>query len=349
MRNHVGRRHHGGQDRHADDHIAPRRHELRAGNNSGAVEQEQQDRQQEADPEGQDELHHQAEVVAGARQRLQLHPALVAFKAKEEPESRGHDHEIGQRRTGAEQDRGGQQEGQERLLFLGVEPGRDKGPKLVGDHRKGDEERGEQRHFQLHEERLVQLGIDQLALTRRESFGQRADQDREDIVGEIEADDECRRQRIDAAQQARAQFNQVVEQRRLRLVNVLDLEHHQDCFPPSGCFSASGAVACSGLSAAPGVVPGSGPISASSAVAGGWAAMIAAFCSRHFFSISASSASRIMVSTPARKWPEMRRTLPIQRPAVRSAIGKSLGPITTIARTTISSSSEAPTSNMGKS
>ena len=74
--------------------------------------------------------------------------------------------------------------------------------------------------------------------------------------------------------------------------------------------------------------------------------MISSFCSRHFFSISASSASRIIVSIPARKWPDTRRTLAIHWPARRSARGRSFGPITTIATTTINRNSDAPISNM---
>ena len=74
--------------------------------------------------------------------------------------------------------------------------------------------------------------------------------------------------------------------------------------------------------------------------------MIDSLCSRHFFSISSSSASRIMVSMPARKWRAMPRALPTQWPTKRSALGRSFGPITTSATIATISISDGATSNM---
>src|SRR3546814_10409818 len=43
----------------------------------------------------------------------------------------------------------------------------DEFPKLDRDHRKSDHHRGEQRNFDFDEKSLEQLGVDQLALPRR--------------------------------------------------------------------------------------------------------------------------------------------------------------------------------------
>ena len=53
--------------------------------------------------------------------------------------------------------------------------------------------------------------------------------------------------------------------------------------------------------------------------------MMRSFSSRHFFSISSSSASRIMASMPDWKWRAMPRTWPTQRPTVRKRVRQVLG------------------------
>ena len=75
--------------------------------------------------------------------------------------------------------------------------------------------------------------------------------------------------------------------------------------------------------------------------------MMRSFSSRHFFSISSSSASRIIASTPLVKWRAMPRTWPYQRPTMRSAFGKSFGPMKISARTATRMSSEVSTPNIG--
>src|SRR3546814_3784236 len=66
--------------------------------------------------------------------------------------------------------RGREQEGQQRALFLAIKARRDEFPQLVGDHRKGDHHRREQRDLDLDEKGLEKLRIDQLALPGREQW-----------------------------------------------------------------------------------------------------------------------------------------------------------------------------------
>ena len=61
--------------------------------------------------------------------------------------------------------------------------------------------------------------------------------------------------------------------------------------------------------------------------------MIRSLSSRHFFSISSSSASRIIVSRPDRKCFAIPRARPTKLPIVRITRGRSFGPMTTRATT----------------
>src|SRR5262249_34931003 len=60
---HVGRREHGGDHEGADDEIAPLRLELLGGDDADAAEQGEDHRQLEGDAEGEDQLHHQGQVI----------------------------------------------------------------------------------------------------------------------------------------------------------------------------------------------------------------------------------------------------------------------------------------------
>ena len=193
-------------------------------------------------------MHHQPEVIPGSWQCLDVESALLALKAKHPLERGRHDHVVRQRRTHREQHRGCDQEWQKSLLFLGIEPRRDEGPQLVGDHRKTDEERREQRHLDLDKKRLVKLGVNQLALPWRESRSQRADQEAENVAGKIETGREGHHHCRDRAQQPRAQFDQMIEQRGLRLVDIGHVEGHLCGFRArfgSGLFGLS--LFCGGL------------------------------------------------------------------------------------------------------
>ena len=189
---------------------------------AGAVQQHQQDRQEKAAPEGEDELHDEVQVFLDAGQRLKLEAAVHALESDEPAECGGHDHKVGKACAHGEQDGGGEEKGQEGLFLARVEPGGDERPELVGDDRKADEEGGEQRDLDLHEKGAVELGIDQLARPLGKGAGQRPDQHREDAIGKIEAHAERERERVDRAQQAGAQFEQMIEQGRLGLVDIVD-------------------------------------------------------------------------------------------------------------------------------
>ncbi len=227
LRPRIGRRHHGCDHENADDHVTPRARHLRPRDDPGAVQQQQQHRQQEREPEGEDELHHQIEIFARARQCLHRQPACFSAVPEEEPERGRHHHEIGERRAAQEQHRGGDQERQKRLLLTRIQPRREKRPQLVGDHRKADHEARKQRDLQLDEEHFGQFGEDQLALAIGERLLQRPHQKTEDLVGEIEAHPEPDRQRQQRADDAGAQFDQMIEQRRAGFVEVINLEHRR--------------------------------------------------------------------------------------------------------------------------
>src|SRR3546814_4401847 len=79
---------------------------------------------QEGEPEREQELHDERQVIAHRRQRLALDAADIALEAQQEMERDRHRDEIGQRRTRDEQHRRRRQERQQRALFLALEPRR---------------------------------------------------------------------------------------------------------------------------------------------------------------------------------------------------------------------------------
>ncbi len=128
LRDHVGRGYHRGNHDNPDDHIAPGLDKLDTADDSRLVEQQQQHRQQEAEPKRQNELHDQAKVILGIRHGFDRQPTLRSLKAKKPAERRGHDQVIGQRSAANEQHRRGQQERQKGPLFLGIKSRRNKSP-----------------------------------------------------------------------------------------------------------------------------------------------------------------------------------------------------------------------------
>ena len=71
---------------------------------------------------------------------------------------------IDERAAHDEQHRRREQIGQERLALLLVEAGRDEQPELARDDRKGEAERRPERDAQIGEERLGQIGVDEMPL-----------------------------------------------------------------------------------------------------------------------------------------------------------------------------------------
>ena len=65
-----------------------------------------------------------------------------------------------------EEDRRRDQVRDEGLALVLVEAGRDEFVDLDGDHREGDEQRAEQRHLHLRDEKFLRRGVDQLRYRR---------------------------------------------------------------------------------------------------------------------------------------------------------------------------------------
>ncbi len=173
-----------------------------------------------------------------------------------------HREEISKAGPGDEKERRHQQEREEGLLLPEIKPGSDEPPDLRREHREADHQRGEEGDLHLDEKGLENIDIDQLALARAE---QRLDQDGEDRLGEIEAGEEGGEQSRNAPQQAPPKLDQMVEQRRLALVDVAD---HGSGRSAVGVGSSSGAAGASNgkpgswsavtSEAARGVITGSG-------------------------------------------------------------------------------------------
>src|SRR5205085_5287137 len=106
----------------------------------------------------------------------------------------------------------------------------------------------------------------------------------------------------------------------------------------SGQGSPSGAPPLAGQSSLPSGAAGVGEA--------GCSRMIRSLSAFHFFSMSASSDSRIILSTPLRKWRAMPRARPTKLPIARITRGKSFGPITTRATTAMTSNSWESIPNM---
>ena len=111
-------------------------------------------------------------------------------------------------------------------------------------------------------------------------------------------------------------------------------------------FTAIPAAGARAEAAAARLSAGSGGSSASASA--GNSRMIRSFSSRHFFSISSSSASRITASKPLVKLRAMPRARPTQRPTVRIAVGSSLGPMNSSASSATISSSVESTPNIAR-
>ncbi len=189
----VRRRQDRGDDEHADIGVAAELLELRRTGDADLGQQRQRDRQLEGDAEGEDQLHHQVEVFADPRQQLDRHAAAAGrvLEAGEEPPGEREHEVIRQRRAEQEQDRRGREERQQRALLAAIQARCDEQPDLRGDDREGDEGAAEERHLDLGEERLVELGIDQMRVgiaLLAQHVGQRFGQEVVDLAGEVIGD-----------------------------------------------------------------------------------------------------------------------------------------------------------------
>jgi hypothetical protein len=144
--------------------------------------------------------------------------ADIPLEAEQEVQGPGHCGEISEAGAGDEKHRRHQQEGQEGVLFPRVKSRRDEAPQLGRENREAQHQGREQRHFDLREEGFEHVGVDQPPLPRLE---QRLNQDREDVLGEGEANEKGHHQRREAPQEPPAKLDQMLEQRLLGIVDVL--------------------------------------------------------------------------------------------------------------------------------
>ena len=219
----VRRRQDGGREEGHDDGIFTFVGEPVRRHHAGAGEQGENQRQFEADAEGEDQLHDQGEIFVDLGLELDRQDAVAAhgLEAQEKLPGDGHEHVVDQRATEEKQDRREDEKRQERLFFVLIEAGCDEFPHLVGHEGEREEQRREEGHLDLGEEHLGHVREDHpstFPLGKR--IGQGGGEEIEDIAGEIEADEEHDQQRRHGADQARAQLDEMFEQRRLAVVDL---------------------------------------------------------------------------------------------------------------------------------
>src|SRR5690606_6508486 len=142
----------------------------------------------------------------------------------------GHGDEEDHRRAEQEEDRRRNEIGQEGVALVLVEARRHEHVDLCRHDRERQEGGAEQRDLDLREQIFERRRVDELDLrlrTGREDIG--PDQDVVDLLREEEAEEECREERDERLDEARAQLDQVLDQRCARCVDVF-LAHAS---PPS--------------------------------------------------------------------------------------------------------------------
>ncbi|CDX39926.1 conserved membrane hypothetical protein [Mesorhizobium sp. ORS 3359] len=187
-------------------------------------------RQLEHQAEGEDQRHDQAEIFRNLRQQRNLHLVVGAdlLHGQEEPHHHRGEEEIDQRGAHQEQDGRCDQERQERAALVLVEAGRDELVDLRGDQREGDHHAAEHGKLHLGEEELLRRRIDQLDLVRVEACPLRRpfkgdDQQVEQALGKEEADEEGNEEAAQRPDQAAAQLDEMLDQRRRRFLDFFPL------------------------------------------------------------------------------------------------------------------------------
>src|SRR5208282_3630814 len=291
------------------------------------------------------------------------------------------DDEINQRPAGDEQQRRGDEIRQEGTALLLVKSGRDEQPELGRDEGKGQAESRPERHAQIGEKRLGQVGVDQMP---PDLVGERRCQGRGkkivDVLAEIPARGKSDQEGNRGIEQPLSQLDQMFEQRHLAFFELLaGLGHRASFLPDASDVEASaspdfwvagsaggGAAFLSGADAgvSAGFSSGLGASARRWGSSGGASAcsisplgsmvfftssskLNPAALSRFFFT-SSSSASRTICSRLFWNSRAMPRALRTQIPAVLSTRGRSFGPMTINATTAISASSDQAKSNMGR-
>jgi hypothetical protein len=192
---------------------------------------------------------------------VDFHRPARLLHGQEEAHRHRHDEEIDDHGAEKEQQRRRHQIGHEGAPLVLVEAGRDELVDLAGDDGKRKTEGAEQGELHLREQEFLRRRVDHLDRTTggaalRPQVGQH--QDVVDLLGEDEADRERDADGDQRPDQARAQLDEVIEERRLGGVDIVlagtfhDVAH---AAPLSGSFAGSvgaGSAFSSGGSAAGG-------------------------------------------------------------------------------------------------
>ena len=131
-------RDHGSDGEYPDDGVAPRLAQHGGRDDAHAPEQRQQHLHLEGQAEGEDQRHHEIEIVADLGHQFDAERALAALGLETEEEADGErQHHIEDKaRAGDEQHRAGDQERQKGFAFFSVEAGGHEQPDLRGNARK---------------------------------------------------------------------------------------------------------------------------------------------------------------------------------------------------------------------
>jgi hypothetical protein len=112
---------------------------------------------------------------------------------------------------------------------------------LPGNDRERDEGSAEHRQLQLGQEIFQQRGVDEFRIFRARDPDERPDQHVVDLLGEEEAEDERYAEGQQRLDQPRAQLDQVIHQRRLAGLDILD---GHDALASLRTSGAAGAISC---------------------------------------------------------------------------------------------------------
>ncbi len=230
LADHVGRGQHRGGDEDQHDRVAPPLlQELRI-DQADLAQQGQDHRQLERDAEGEDQRHDEREILVHLRQKLDRGLAGLAdlLQADRELDQQRHRQEIDDEGAEQEEDRRGDEVGQEGPALVAVEARRHEGVELGRDHREGQEAGAEHAQLDVGEDLLEEVGRDQPRLVGPDHAHVGIDQHVVDVLREEEADKEHHPESEHRLDQPRTQLDQVLDQGCARGLDLgfIGLGHH---------------------------------------------------------------------------------------------------------------------------
>ena len=151
--------------------------------------------------------------------RLARHVDLL--QRHREADEQGHHREIDKQRPEQEEDRRRDQIGQKRLALVTVKAGGDELVDLHRDDRKGDDGRAKHAEPDVGVELFEEMGGDEGRLFRPDHTHVGIGQDVVDVAREKEADEKGGEKGVERPDDASAQLDQVVHQRRLGGVDLV--------------------------------------------------------------------------------------------------------------------------------